>query len=150
MNKKAQFEAARKTIYWMMAGVVITIVVIAFVMILVNYQGKLMSVPPTLKGELISSRFVNAPECFAYEDAVSGRIFPGVIDLNKFNEEVLESCYKSGDTKNFNFQLVLDDKKLETDEWFNKVDFTLFKSVLVKEMDGMKPAVLKIYVQEKI
>lgn len=162
MNRKAQFEAARKTIYWMMAGVVITIVVIAFAMIMASYQSKLMEVPPRLRAELISLRFLNTPECFAYEDEISGRIFPGVIDLSRFNEETLGECYKSGSIKNFNFQLVLDDKMpggrasgttkvaLETDEWFNRVDYTLFKEVLVKKGDELKSATLKIYVQEKI
>jgi hypothetical protein len=146
MSKKGQFEL-RKMIYWTIAIIVITIVIFAFVMILSQYQGNLTKVPPRLKAELISLRFVNAPECFAYRDEI--KVYPGVIDMDKFNEERLSGCYQSGSTQNFNFQLVLEDKTLETDEWFNAVSDTLYKEVLIKG-EEMRKATLIIYVQEKI
>lgn len=144
------FEPARKMIYWAIAAVVITIVVIAFTLIIANYKSTLTKVPPKLRAELIALRFVNAPGCFAYQDEITGRIYPGVIDLSKFNEETMNKCYQSESIKNFNFQLVLDDKTLETDEWKHVTDFTLFKEVLVKEREELKPVILKIYVQERI
>lgn len=150
MTEEEAFEPARKMIYWTIAVAVITIVVFASFMIMTGYKGKLTKAPSQLRAELISLRFVNAPECFAYQDKITGRVFPGVIDLNKFDETRMGNCYQSGDVKNFNFQLVLGEKTVETDKWFNKVDFTLFKKVLVKEGEEIRAAILKIYVQEKI
>lgn len=148
-NKQGQFEL-RKMIYWMIAGVVITMVIFAFAMIISSYKNKLTIVPPKLRVELISLRFVNAPDCFAYQDEITGRVYPGVIDLSKFNEGRMDRCYQSKSTKNFNFQLVLDNRTLNTDEWKHKTDFTLFKNILVKEGEELKSTRLKIYVQEKI
>ncbi|MBR9683405.1 hypothetical protein GOV03_02595 [Candidatus Woesearchaeota archaeon] len=149
MNRKGQFEPARKMIYWMIAGVVITILVLAFALITSSYQNKLTKVSPQLKAEFISLRFLNSPECFTYQD--NGRVYPGVIDWDEFNEVNLNNCYKSGSTKAFNFQLVLDERTLSTDEWKNAGNLdTLFKQVLVRDKGKVKPATLKIYVQEKI
>lgn len=149
MNNKAQFEL-RKMIYWTVAMIVITMVVLASAMIMSSYGAKLKEVLPDLRAELISLRFVNTPECFAYQDLGTGRVFPGMIDLSKFNEETLNRCYQSGDRKNFNFQLVLGDKKLETDKWVNVWDFILSKEVLVKDGEEIKPMTLEVYVLEKI
>jgi hypothetical protein len=149
MNNQGQFEL-RKMIYWTIAMIVITLVVFASAMIMASYGAKLSKVPPNLRAELISLRFVNAPECFAYRDLETGRILPGIVDLNKFNEENLMNCYLSGSRKNFNFQLVLGDKTLETDEWYSAGDFTLYKEILVKDGERIKPMLLKINVQEKV
>ncbi len=155
-SKQGQFEL-RKMIYWTVAMIVITMVVLASAMIMSSYGAKLRKVPPNLRAELISLRFVNAPECFAYSEEITAdnskitkRVYPGVIDLSKFNEETLKECYKSGDRKNFNFQLVLGEKILETDNWVNVEDFTLLKNVLVKDGEEIKLMMLKIHVLEKI
>ncbi len=155
MNRKAQFEPARKTIYWMMVGVVITIVVIAFAMIMASYKNKLTYVPEKLRAELISLRFVDAPECFAYQDSITGRVYPGTIDLSKFDNKTLFDCYhteKEKGYKDYNFRLFLvgENKTLRTNNYFYKDDFTLFKSVLVKKGEQLVNDELRIYVQEKI
>jgi len=110
MNKKAQFDVARKSIYWMLAGVVITMAVFAFAIILSSYQQKVTQVPPQLRAEVISLRFVNTPECFTYQDPVTGRIFPGVIDVTKFTQARMDQCYRTQNEqgfKEFNFGLAL-------------------------------------------
>ncbi len=161
MNNKGQFEL-RKMIYWTIAMIVITLVVFASAMIMSDYGAKLSKVPSNLRADQISLRFVNAPECFAYQDLETGRVYPGIIDLSKFNEETLTGCYQSGGRENFNFQLVLGDMVLggkasgttkvvlETDRWVNVRDFTLSKEILVKNNGEIKPMMLKINVQEKV
>lgn len=162
-SKKGQFEVARKSIYWLLAGVVITIVILAFALIMSSYQNKLVEVPPKLRAELLSLRFMNTPECFTYQDPVTGKIFPGIIDLNKYTQERLDKCYrteKEKGYKDYNFGLILEgyseinengkEKMLITNNFFNKVDFTLFKDVFVRIGSDVKPTRLIIYVQTKV
>jgi hypothetical protein len=153
MNKKAQFAAARKTIYWMIAGLVITMVVIGFAMVIASYRNNLAKVPPEIRAELIALRFTNNPDCFAYN--VGDKVILGTIDLNKFNEETLLKCYStanSGSIKTFNFRLKLESsgKELTTDKYANLDKFTIFKEVLIKRPGGLFKDRLIIYVQEKV
>ncbi|MBI4983558.1 hypothetical protein HZC32_02840 [Candidatus Woesearchaeota archaeon] len=157
MNRKGEeaFDPARKTIYWMIAGVMIVLVVLAFSGTLVGYKNKLTYYPPKLKAELISSRFANIPECFAYQDKISGRVYPGVIDLNKFTNATLYDCYHTGQEKgyeDYNFRLKLYNKSTEvlTNNYFNKDDFTLFRKVLVNNKGKSSEDMLYIFVQVNI
>ncbi len=155
MNKRGQFEVARKTIYWMMAGVVITIVVVSFAMIMASYKSKLNYVPEKVRAELLSLRFVSTPECFTYQDEITERIYPRIIDLNKFNKETLFRCYHTETEKgykdyNFRLYLVGENKTLKTNNYFYKDDFTLFKKVIVKKGGELVKDELRIYVQTKI
>lgn len=162
MTEDSVFELARKQIYWMIAGVLITITVIALVFLFSSYQRQLVEVPEELRAELISLRFVNTPECFTYQDPVTNRVFPGVIDVNKFTQERLDSCYRTENErgfKDFNFALELEGyvpivdgekKLLRTNNFFNKVDFTLFKEVYVRTGDSLEPTRMVIHVQTRI
>ncbi len=155
MNRKAQFASARKTIYWMIVGFVITIVIIAFMMIIVGYKNKLTQISPKLKGELIALRFTNIPECLAYQDPVSERIYPGIIDLNKFTNEHLAGCYSTDPEKgfkeyNFGLHLAIQNKFIYTNNYFNKDDFTIIKEVLVKDNNKLTKDDLLIFVQTRI
>ncbi|HLD79703.1 MAG TPA: hypothetical protein VJA18_04025 [Candidatus Nanoarchaeia archaeon] len=162
MTEDSVFELARKQIYWMIAGVLITITVIALVFLFSGYQRQLVEVPEELRAELISLRFVNTPECFTYQDPITGRAFPGVIDVNKFTQERLDRCYRTENErgfKDYNFALelegyapIVDGEKqlLRTNNFFNKVDFTLFKEVYVRTGDSLEPTRMVIYVQTRI
>ncbi|MBS3123615.1 hypothetical protein J4437_03180 [Candidatus Woesearchaeota archaeon] len=122
MNTKAQFDIARKFIYWMIASVVISILIIFFAFFIIGYKEKLTFVPAELKAEIISLRFGSIEECFAYVQPETGRVLPGTIDLNKFTKENMEKCYTTEKDKGYrdiNFQLELGDKKLPTNNYFN-------------------------------
>ncbi|MFH1682953.1 MAG: hypothetical protein ABIA37_04100 [Candidatus Woesearchaeota archaeon] len=152
MNNRAQFDVARKTIYWMMAGVVITIVVIAFAFVMANYKNKITTIPAEVRAELLVLRFVNNGDCFAYEN---GRTFPGVIDLTRFTNETLYHCYHTEQEEgykdyNFGLTLVNENITLRTNNYFNKVDFVITKPVLVRKGTDLTNDVLRIYVQVKI
>ncbi len=156
------FEVARKQIYWMIAGIVIIIVVFAFAMIISSYMGALTGIPAGFKAELISLRFLNTPECFTYQDPVTGRVFPGVIDFEKFTSARLDQCYRTESKTGYNelnFALQLEGYEtlkdgspqlLMTNNYFNQVDFTLYKNVFVRVNNELVPTRMVIYVQEKI
>jgi len=156
LSKKAQFDFTRKTIYLMIAGFIITVVVIAYVFVIAGYNAKLTYVDPKLRAEILTLRFANNPECFAYQHPDTKITTPGTIDLVKFTPPQLYNCYHTEKTegfRDFNFKLVLEHQQTEimTNNYFNKNDFTLYKEVLVRTTDGkiIKDRLI-IYVQEKI
>jgi hypothetical protein len=157
------FDLTRKQMYWGIAAFMVVIAALILVFaILPRYQQSLVEVPQELRAELISLRFVNTPECFTYQDQVTGRIFAGVIDLQKFTQERMDQCYRTEPEKgfkDFNFALelegytpTLDGKKklLMSNNFFNKVDFTLYKQVLVRNGQVLEPARMIIHVQARI
>lgn len=149
------FHVARKTIYWMIAGVVIAAVVLTFMFMISGYRNKLTQVPPELRAELIALRFTNIPECFAVVDENTGTVMTDSIDLNKFTKETMDKCYKTEQEKGiktFNFRLLLknEGKEVITNNYFHKDDFTITKEVLVKKEEELVPDQLIIYVQVKI
>ncbi len=149
------FHVARKTIYWMIAGVVIAAVVLAFMFMISGYRNKLTQVPPELRAELIALRFTNIPECFAVEDKNTDVVMTDSLDLSKFTKETMDKCYKTEQEKgikafNFRLQLKKENKEVITNNYFHKDDFTITKEVLVKKEGKLAPDQLIIYVQVKI
>ena len=149
MNKKAVFDVARKSIYWTIAGVIIVAVILAYAIILTSYSNRLTEVPAEFEAELVLLRFLHTEDCFGVDG------MPDVIDLAKFTNATVNFCYMTDEEKghrdmNFQFELPLHKKAVKTNNYFNKVDFTVFKNVLVKEGDEITPTQLIVYVQEKI
>lgn len=163
MGEDDIFDLTRKQMYWTIAAFMTVVAALIFVFVLLpQYGNSLVHTPDELKAELISLRFVNAPECFTYQDPVTGRVFAGMIDLQKFTQTQLDACYKThSETGNqdFNFALELEGytptqdgkkKSLITNKYFNNVDFTLYKEVLVRNGNRVEPTRLIIQVQARI
>lgn len=170
MLKKGQFDVARKTIYWTIAGIIIAVVLLAFAITIANYKNNLTHVSPKLKASLIAMRFTNIPECFAYQDPETDRVYPGIIDLSKFtNEQMEQSCYHTQSANEINFKLKLQNKGLEiqTNNYFNHpasdvsirennlVDIVLVPmvipmEVLVKDGEEISGDVIEVEVQTGI
>lgn len=163
MSEEDIFDVTRKQIYWSIAVFMVLVAALFLMFVLLpQYKGSLVEVPEELRAELISLRFVNTPECFMYQDPVTGRIFAGVIDLQKFTQERMDKCYRTEPEKgfkDFNFGLELEGytpivggqkKLLISNNFFNKVDFTLYKQVLVRNGNQFEPTRLVIQVQTRI
>lgn len=155
------FDFTRKTIFWTLAGVVITIVVFAFVLGISGYLNKLTYVPEKLRAEFISLRFANIPECFAYQDPDTGRVYPGVLDLSKFTNEQMDNCYKTEPEKgykdyNFRLKLKKNGAEVHSNNYFGHAgdDFTLFKTVALTNSSNSNSTLISdellIYVLVKI
>lgn len=153
-DKKGQvFETAVKSIYWTIAGIALTAVILTFALTIAGYKNRLVQVPEELQAELSALRFANVGECFALEDENSGRILAGIIDLKKFNQEQLDDCYplpsdaKKGD---YTFRLLLlgENKEIKTKEYYQRLDkFSLSKEVLIDKNGRLVKDILIIYVQ---
>lgn len=118
LNKKATYAADTAPFYLIFA-VVVTILFMVFVFMVTSYSTSKIEVSPELKEYLLYQRFLRSPECFAYED-ISGRAYPLMIDLKKFNKQNIDSCYKvSENLPAFNLILATDNtsRSLSTENW---------------------------------
>lgn len=159
VNKRAEMEGGaydltRKTVFWVIAGVMLVMAVLVYAYFLGDLDSRLTYISPKVYAEAISQRFVNIPECFAYQDSETKRVYPGVIDVAKFTEEQMNSCYQTDPEKgyeDYNFRIVLQKKKMEliTNNYFNADEFTLAKKVLVRIDDTLVSDDLIIYVQQR-
>ncbi len=155
MSEDDIFDVGRKTIYWMIAGFVMAMVMIAYVMIIGGYKARLMEMPKEIKSEFVTLRFVNNPDCFAYQDAVTKRVFPFSIDLTKFKEEKrMDKCYlteKEKGYKTFNFKLLLGQYgSVETNNYFEVPQSQKEYGVLVWDGSKFERETLLIEVQETL
>jgi hypothetical protein len=153
MSDDEIYEASRKSIFWMIAGFVIVIIVFAYGFVLSGYTGKLTHISPQLRAEFIALRFANIPECFAYQDPVNGRVYPKVIDLMKFHPQQMDRCYFTDPEEgykdyNFRLELVGQNISLASNNYFHQDDFILSKKVQVRKNDGtLAEDILNIKVQ---
>ena len=150
MNKKAQFNLARKTVYWSIAGTLIVLVIFGYGFMLSGYVGNLTEIPPEVKSNWLAERFVNNPDCFAYYDEDLGKTISNSIDLDKFDNGVMEECYRSGSRDNLNFkvELVSREKMVWSDEW-HEVDHLEWEEWVRVEENGRLGSLekVKVYVQ---
>ena len=81
-----------------------------------------------------TQRFINSPNCFAYQDE-TGRAYPGILDWDKFTNESLRRCFFTRDEWDVGFQLTLqnlDEKKvIETENYYQfrekRVEYVLIR-----------------------
>lgn len=160
MTEEGIFDVGRKIIYWIMAGFVLSILLLSLILIFSNYKSRLTSVPAEIKGGFIALRFINSPACFAYGDENPNepnpiRTYLSTIDLRKFTPQQMSKCYltdKDKGYRNFNFKLTLRNfgNELKTNNYFNIPHFTLEFPVLVWSGSGFVLDQLLIEVQENL
>lgn len=155
-SKKAQFEIASKTLYWGISSIILALLALGLVITTINFRGHLLSTPEKLESSILSSRFLNSPQCFAYQDPVTQRIYPRLIDLSRFTDKTINNCYVSNTTKDHNFQLLLrnletdQEQTIQTSEWYNVPAYTIPEPVLIKNEKTTNKGLLLIYVQRPI
>lgn len=84
---------SNKMLYW-------TVIVLPFIIILTgvvilvvfNVRESIGGVLPGTEELIIETRLLYSPNCLAYKDQYTGRVYTGMIDLDKFTEETLTSC----------------------------------------------------------
>lgn len=149
------FDVTRKSLYWMVAGIVITMTVLAFAIILSMFQSSSLATPEEFEAEILALRFSHSKDCFAYQDLKTGRVFPNTIDPLKLNKNQLQRCYQTSPNakglKDFNFGIEVDgftQSMLMTNNFIlNRVKFELPKQkVFVKSGDQFIESQMKVSV----
>lgn len=85
----------------MLAVILAGVAVVMFTMQLVNLEQIGATVDPTVLNVITQHRLFYSPDCFAYEDPITHRVYPGIVDKTKFTEERLQSCFATGDARNY-------------------------------------------------
>ena len=93
------------------------LVVMAFVLFFITneYIDGFLVYDKDIPKHVYAYRAINT--CLAYQDNVTKRYYPGIIDFSKYNEEVLKDCYVKTEGKSFNVQL----RDLEKPEDYSRI-----------------------------
>lgn len=97
---------------------------------------------------IYKQRFLDSPDCFAYQDKETGNVYPGIIDKAKFTKETLNNCYGENKQSNYEFQLRIDNEApIETENYGfpQKIIDPIF--VLIYNNDTIEKGMLNIRVQ---
>jgi len=121
MNKKAQYTGI--VIGYIPKIIAIGIIFIVTVMLVNRYVLTKVDVQD-LEASLLIDRMIYSKNCFSYYDNDLKRPYPGIIDLEKFTSENLDSCIfygkdEEGQLKNTYTSAKLVLKNLETDEKYS-------------------------------
>ena len=114
MNKKAQVEIGWKAPYFIIALGVLLIMFIALMWLFGQFVSRPVITHEQVYVTMYKERFLDSPDCFAYQDIETGNVYSGIIDKSKFTEDVLNNCYKENKESVYEFSLTLEDGEEET------------------------------------
>lgn len=161
-NKKAQEGAftAEDTIKTGIIGIgVIALAVVIFALVTGISTISFAKVPEDIELRLIIDRFIMSPDCFAYQDPVSGRVYPGIIGKDRLDSG---KCFNAAGDVPYAFKLsvyytnkplsiiFLEQQPiftpLKTNNWDDEVQITpgVTRPVLVKEGNSLRWATILI------
>lgn len=118
--KKAQFDLSRKTVYYIFALFILAFIVISMINVIKSGNLKDISLLGKSAGNLLVAEIVTSSNCFAEHDEDLDRNYPGIINLDNFNEERLNTCGKYFQDK---FSVTIDNTKIGDSE-FNGKEFS--------------------------
>jgi len=78
-------------LFWIIYGVVVGFVAVFFVILVSKMGFEQAKINENLESLNLMQRFFTSPSCFVYSK--EGLILSKAIDVDKFSEEVINSCY---------------------------------------------------------
>src|SRR3989338_2447348 len=129
--------ATSKVVAYIVFGFIFSGFCILLFFIISKETISIADIPKGLEEYVFIQRFLSSQDCFAYQDKETLRIYPGIIDLEKFKQEKLEDkednlCYKfKKDVPEF--RLKINDKIIQTSDNFDSIKKknTIKKSILI-------------------
>ncbi|HLD06300.1 MAG TPA: hypothetical protein VJC16_02075 [Candidatus Nanoarchaeia archaeon] len=91
MNKRADMEGS-KAVFYIVFGLAFVATCIALISIISAGDVQEAAIPPGLEEFLLVQRLLNSKDCLAYQDPLTLRVYPAVIDPAKLSDEQLERC----------------------------------------------------------
>ncbi len=114
-NKKAKVHHGFAPGYFLMAGFIFLAMAFVLLLITSQYMKAFRVHHKDIPTHIYAYRAVNT--CLAYQDSITKRYYPGVIDFSKYNQENLDACYADTSIKSFNIQL----RDLDRKESYNRI-----------------------------
>ncbi len=150
-NKKSDI-AGRKLIFYIVFGFALTGGFLLLMWLLPKNASEVNEIPIGLENYLSAQRFLNSPLCFAFQDKDTSIVYPGMIDLTKFNQDNLNKCYNAENTKvkAYRFTLNYNNRKstISTKNWEGLLKEAKTEQVLVNDIGNIQGAELFIEVQD--
>ncbi len=140
INKKGDYDFGRKVLYIFMALVFLTLLFVAFIVVLNSIKEESFKTKDFIEGSAIKYTLTHSTNCFA-----SDKYETPVIDIGKFKSENLEKCTK--ELKRYIRAGLFVDGKLFKDWISNQVGGykTRTDSALVfVEDNGLKPMEMRL------
>lgn len=139
-KKGIALHDADQLLFWLLIVVPIAALLLGF-MVAWTTGLKNSYIPEGLESKVYETRLIYSPECFAYKDRVTGRVYTGVIDISKFNDNVLEECVplKGFDVQALGAELVSADgqsREVRTDNWDRPSEKIITNSYVVDIRDS--------------
>ena len=153
MDKKAQSVVAGKLPFFVIMGIAFVIMAIFLVYFIGSFNSNLLKVSPELNDAIHTYRFLNNPNCLAYQDGFTGRTDVGLVDLRKFTDEQMAKCYDTELSTDSHFLIKLENSSkngVKTEGWLNVVHNTVIKKVRVLDNNKISDDMMFIYVQRRI
>jgi len=151
LNKKSQIHG-RKMFYYIIFGFVAIVVFFFIIWLTSSEKSEISIIPPGLENYLLTQRFLNSALCFAFQDEDTDRIYPWLIDLNKFNQDTLNKCYGAEETnvKAYKLTLTYGENKvtLNTKNWEGFLKSGETKDIFVIYEGGIQREELFIEMQD--
>lgn len=141
-------EAPNYSIYFMIAGAIIALFAVFLVIATSTYQVEVTSILGNLESTVMEFRILNSPDCFIYQDPVTKRAYPHVIDLERFTEESVMRCISPSSVVCFECELEVGGNVVGTVESQNyrfpqDIKVTLWP-VKVRIKDGERQGFMRI------
>jgi hypothetical protein len=152
--RKAQY-AADTAPFYIVFGIVITFLFLAFMWLLAYYTTNISKIPEGVEYSLITERFYSS-DCFGLTTSELDIPQRNIIDWYKFHQNNLDGCYSttSSDQPQFKLKLKVEIPPRETDElttkhWVDELSFDKkeTRTVLVYHEDKVKEGQLSITTQ---
>lgn len=99
--------AGRKMIFYGIFAVVAVFAFLLMVWVIPTSSSNIGDTPVGLEEYLALQRFLNSPLCFALQDKEINKAYPRIIDLKKFGNARLDTCYNQAYTKSKAYRLML-------------------------------------------
>ncbi len=124
MNKKGKtFSLTKEWVFWILQAIVV-FVILGFIFVIIQIPSNLEFKIDGLKHSLLRQHLIYDVNCLAYQDE---RVYPGIIDINKFRKENLEKCFQTesnGVMISLNYNGM---KDIKLNEKLNKFEFCFNK-----------------------
>jgi len=91
MNKKSQFDTTKELLLWI-PRIILIVIVVGTVFYIVTIPIRKNFEINELHQNILRQRFVYSENCMAYKE---NKIYPGIVDIKKFEKENLEKCFQS-------------------------------------------------------
>lgn len=152
MNKKGVSEID-KQVYWLFIVLPVLLFVVG-ILLAWTLGLKNSQIPQGLVSSVYESRLLYSGSCFAYVDSETQRVYPGIIDPNKFTNTVLTECVPAHLATENALRVQLSDESgerigdLKTKNWNSNSEKSIIVDTYVVNIFGKGKGLVVFYNKE--